>query len=386
MHLKCIIWVHLTYKFLVTALAHIIHILHSFGTGGMERIVASVIEGTLSPLLRHSVVCMTDCGDSSRFLPGDVTLTALHKPPGNSFHFIRRLSRHLAGMHPDVVHTYNWSGTDGIIAARLAGINTIIHSEHGWDMDDPHGSSRKRIYIRRFLSRFTIGITCVSKQMEGWLTSAVKVRCPVHHIYNGVDTEQFRPDGRSSIRQELAIPAQAFVCGIVSRLDPIKDHPLLLRVFSRFLQRCPDAYLLIVGDGPERDRLRKIAGPHVCFLGNRHDISYILRGLDLFVLTSLNEGISCAITEAMASGLPVVASAVGGNTELVEPGRTGLLFPAGDGGELLECLLRCHADRAMLRRFGRAGRRKMVAEFSNEQMIRAYQSLYQRALNLSEPA
>jgi len=163
----------------------VVHVLHSFGTGGMEAIVATVVSQA-SPRFRPIILCLTVAGDSTKLLPPGVEVIELHKPPGNSIVFIWRLSRRLKQLNPDIVHTYNWSGMDAIIASRLVGIRGVIQSEHGWDMDDPDGLNPKRRRIRRFLSRWTREVTCVSRQMVSWLEEEVKVCRPVTHIYNGV--------------------------------------------------------------------------------------------------------------------------------------------------------------------------------------------------------
>ena len=358
----------------------IVHVLYSFATGGMENIVATIIRES-SPGFRHILVCLTESGNSARHLPQEIDVVELHKPPGNSFRFFLRLSSCLKKLQPDIVQSYNWSGMDAIIAARLAGLKNVIQSEHGWDMDDPDGLNPKRLRIRRFLSRWTSGFTCVSRQMAAWLREDVRVHSPVFHIYNGVDTNIFHPGPDRKIREKLAIPDISFVLGIVSRLDPIKDHALLLRVFSRLHRNHPETILLIVGDGQEEQRLRELSGPNVLFLGNSPDVPEILRALDVFVLPSFNEGISCAITEAMASALPVVATRVGGNPELVEHGKTGFLFPVGDEKRLLELLQLYILDRQLARQHGKEGRKKILVSFSNENMVESYEQLYRTVLS-----
>ena len=357
----------------------IVHVLYSFATGGMENIVATIIREA-SPGFRHILVCLTESGDSTRHLPPGIDIIELHKPPGNSLRFFRRLSYCLKKLQPDIVQSYNWSGIDAIIAARLAGLKNVIQSEHGWDMDDPDGLNPKRLRIRRFLSRWTSAFTCVSRQMATWLREDVRVHSPVFHIYNGVNTNIFHPGSDRNIRQKLAIPDTSFVLGIVSRLDPIKDHALLLRVFARLQKNHPETILLVVGDGPEKQRLRELSGANVFFLGNRPDVPDILRALDVFVLPSFNEGISCAITEAMASALPVVATKVGGNPELVDHNKTGFLFPVGDEERLLELLQRYILDPQLARQHGKVGRKKILISFSNENMVEAYEHLYQTVL------
>jgi glycosyltransferase involved in cell wall biosynthesis len=164
--------------------------------------------------------------------------------------------------------------------------------------------------------------------------------------------------------------------GIVARLDPIKDHATLFRAFARVRERFPDAELLCIGDGAERASLLRLATPGIRMLGERRDVPRLLRGLDLFVLPSKNEGIPYTVLEAMAAGLPVAASRVGGHPELVEEGVTGRLFPAGDDAALAEALgsyLAAPEERAA---HGAAARARVERLFGTAGMVEAYERVW----------
>jgi sugar transferase (PEP-CTERM/EpsH1 system associated) len=360
----------------------VVHAVHSFGTGGLEKGIATVIRHG-STGFEHVVLCFSRSGESARLLPGGTRVIELHKPEGNSPAYLFRLTQTLRTLRPAVVHTRNWGGMDAIIAARLAGIRTVVQGEHGWGTDDADGSNPKRVRVRRFLSRWVREYTCVSRQIERWLVDEVRVGRPVTQVYNGVDTALYAPtsgvkDGVFIQRHGVGIPGDAFVIGIVGRLDPIKDHATLFRAFEMLRERHPLARLVVVGDGPERVRLEGAAGEGVIFLGNRHDVSQLMGMLDVFVLPSLNEGISNTILEAMASGLPVVATAVGGNPELVVDGDTGALFPVGNVERLAACL-EFYAENPDVRRaHGEAGRCRVVESFSIEAMVRGYEDVWLR--------
>lgn len=357
---------------------HVVHVLYSFGTGGLEKGIATVVRHG-SEGFRHSIVCLTVSGASERLLPPGTDVVELKKPPGNSLRSIIKLRRILKELRPDVVHTRNWPGMDGIIAARLAGIRNVVHGEHGWGMDDPDGRSPKRMRIRRLLTRWVREYTCVSRAIERWLAEEIRVRRPVTQIYNGVDTDTFRPGTGEPVRAELGIPGDALVVGIVGRLDPIKDHPTLFQAFDRLRDKVPDARLLVVGDGPERARLESLAGEGVIFLGDRADVPEILRALDLFVLSSRNEGVSNTILEAMATGLPVVATRVGGNPELVKDGQTGTLVPTGDPVALAQALAAYAASPQRRVAGGATGRTWAVERFSIAAMVQGYETVWSRA-------
>jgi sugar transferase (PEP-CTERM/EpsH1 system associated) len=267
---------------------------------------------------------------------------------------------------------------DGVIAARMAGIRELVHGEHGLGSDDPTGLDSRRLRVRRALKSWPMEYTCVSRTLEHWLRDTVRVSRPVTRITNGVDTDLYRPGSGAAARAELGVDSDAFVVGVVGRLDPIKDHDTLLAAYQRLRTTLPGSVLLVVGAGPERRRLMASAPQGVRFLGNRSDIPDLLRALDVFVLPSVNEGISNTILEAMASGLPVVASRVGGNLELVEDGRSGRLFPVGDVEALTDVLRAYASSPELVARHGALGRQRAERDFSIDTMVAAYRSVWDR--------
>ncbi len=348
----------------------VVHILHSFSTGGMEKGIAAVVKGS-SHLYEHIILCITQTGRSEELLPKEIQVISLNKPSGNSLSFIIKLSKLLKKLDPDVIHTRNWGGLDGVLAARVAGITAIVHGEHGWGVIDTNGLNFKRVIIRRFISLFITEYTCVSKQMVGWIKNDIKVRNRVTQIYNGVDHKYYAPAPKKKDRKEL-------VMGIVGRLDPIKDHPTLFSAFAKVKKIVPGIRLLVIGDGPEKEKLKALATSEIVFLGNRRDVPILLQQLDIFILPSLNEGISNTILEAMATELPVVASNVGGNPELVKDGVTGRLFDAGNV-EDLTLILSDYCRNARLRnRHGKNGRQRAIRKFSMEAMINQYTGVWKR--------
>ena len=357
---------------------HVVHIIDSLGLGGLEKGVVTLANNT-SADIRHTILCLRTSGPSARRLPDDAAVIAMGKSAGNSLAFLRRLAAEINRLAPDVVHTRNWGGMDGILAARMASMKNIVHGEHGWDLADSLGQSRKRRLVRRALSLATCEFIAVSQAIKAWLEEDVRICRPVTQIYNGVDTELFRADGdRGALRRELGLSANSMLIGIVARLDPIKDHPTLLRAFAGIANRHPDAHLVVAGDGPARPALERHGVRQVHFLGSRSDIPDLLRGLDLFVLTSLNEGISNTILEAMASGLPVVASRVGGNPELVREGVDGMLFPAGNVENLAKCLDRYLGDENSRRKHGKNARERALEKFSVQAMVAQYEEVWRR--------
>ena len=358
----------------------VLHIIYSFGIGGLEKGIAMLINNA-SDQFEHSILCLTESGDSRYLLKKDVSIIEMNKPPGNSINFIFKLAKKIKELKPDVVHTRNWSGIDGILAARLSGCKTVVHGEHGWGMEDSHGQHPKRKFVRRWLSLLVKEFTAVSKQIEDWLRDDIRVFKPVTQIYNGVSfVSSVVEQNQGWLHRELKVPETAPLIGTVGRLDPIKDQLGLIEAFSLLRESVHDAQLLIVGDGLLRTEIesKKVAGVHL--LGMRNDVPEILQSLDIFALPSLNEGISNTILEAMAAGLPIVATSVGGTPELIEHESNGLLVESGDYFNLAEAMKR-YLESADLRNLhGRESQRIIEEKFSIKAMVLGYENIWERVL------
>jgi len=354
------------------------HVINIYGLGGMERGLSHLICNA-SPDVEHVVLCLRSKSERHPPLPPFTRVVELRKGARHSTRLLLRIARTLRELRPDVVHTRNWGGIDGIIGARLARVGRVVHGEHGWGSDDPTGRSFKRILFRRLVARWVSEYTCVSQDIRRWLTESVRVRGPVTQIYNGVDTTGFHPaPSREETRAALGVAPDEFVVGSVGRLDAIKNYPFLLQAFRDLGRTSRPAKLVLVGEGPDRARVEAALPTGATLLGEREDVAVLLRAFDLFVLPSLNEGISNTILEAMATGLPVLATRVGGNPELVEDGVTGTLVPSGDTAALAAALKR-YVDRPELApAHGAEGLRRARSRFSIAAMVRAYEDVYRR--------
>jgi glycosyltransferase involved in cell wall biosynthesis len=202
-------------------------------------------------------------------------------------------------------------------------------------------------------------------------------------VYNGIDLHRFAAQQIDTVvkRQSLGIAPDVKIIGIVGRLDPIKNHAMLLRAFQQVLQHVPDTYLLIVGEGPEEQRLKTLAKAldiveHTLFLDARHDIPELLRIFDVFVLSSFREGTSVSLLEAMGTGLPVVATNVGGNPEVVVDQGTGYLTPSDQEQEMAAKVIALLQDQEMRRKLGQAGQQRVRTMFSLEKMVKTYTDFY----------
>ncbi|MDB4470833.1 glycosyltransferase [Deltaproteobacteria bacterium] len=356
----------------------VLHILHSFGIGGMEKGIAMLINHA-SDDFEHMILCLTCTGDSKHLISPTIPIYEMYKSEGNSFGFIGTLARKIRQINPDIVHTRNWGGMDGIIAARLAGCKAVVHGEHGWGMDDPQGSSPKRKFLRRWLSLGVTEFTAVSKQIKVWLEDDVRVFKPVTQIYNGVVFNSPASGfDKYWLYRELSLPESALLIGTVGRLDPIKDQAGLIEAFMSLRESLPDAQLLIVGHGPEQENLQRKAAEGVHLLGMRNDVAEILKVIDIFTLPSLNEGIANTVLEAMAAGLPIVATAVGGTPELLKHGYNGLLVEPKNCSDLTQALAQYLENPDLRLVHGNRNRQIIEDSFSIQEMVSSYESVWQR--------
>ena len=362
----------------------IAHVIPTLRIAGLETTVARLTD-RLGAGLTHVVITPGADGPLRDRFPKGIPVIAMaerHRPDRwNAL----RMARLFRSLRPDIVHSRNWSCIDAIIGARLAGVPVVIHSEHGRESNDPEGRNAMRRVGRRLLGPMVTQFVTVSRDLARWLVEDIGLPSrKVLSIRNGVDLLQFSPRGRQAARAALGIEADRVVIGTVGRLDPVKDQVGLVEAFSG-LAEDPRAILVIVGDGPCRRALEtKVAdlglGGRVRLLGEREDVPVILAALDVFVLSSVGEGMSNAILEAMATGLPVVATGVGGNPELVVDGTTGFLVEPRSPAALAGPLRRYLADPAVLARHGAAARGLAEAEFSLERMVGEYEQLYRRFL------
>ncbi len=372
----------------------IVHVLYRLDTGGMELMLITLINRTHGHY-RHAVICLdgyTALRDRIAF--DDVPCIALHKKPGKDWHCYFRLWKVLRKLRPDLVQTYNLGTLDVAPVAKLAGVRHVVHAERGRDARDPNGESRKYRMLRRTLLPFIDRYLAVSRDLRHWLVekigiAAARVAC----IPNGIDVARFeaasRQDGARPLLGAFA-PPDAIVIGTVGRLDPVKDQAGLISAFNELCERQPGLRerlrLVIAGEG----RQRAVLDAHIeqldlrgqaCLLGNRGDIPALLCEFDIFALSSIAEGMPGVILEAMAAGLPVVATKVGGVSEVVASGVTGTLVAAGNAKELAKALETYVSNPALRQQHGRSGRMRVEAEFSLEGMLAAYIAFYDGLLH-----
>lgn len=374
----------------------VVHVVYRFAVGGLENGLTNLINYMPPERYRHAIVCLTDYTDfRNRVRRVDVPCIALHKNAGHDFNVYLRFWRVLQELRPDIVHTRNLAGLEFMIPAAMARVQGRVHGEHGRDVYDLDGTNLKYNLWRRLTRPFVHHYTAVSTDLAGWLIDTVGADPRrVTQIYSGVDTQRFHPrqGARPTIGPKDFAPPGSLVIGTVGRMQAVKDQLTLVRTFLHLLETFPKARehirLVMVGDGPLREEAQQLLhaahAKHLAWLpGESADIPEIMRAFDLFVLPSLGEGISNTILEAMASGLPIIATRVGGNPELVEEGRTGTLVPPADPPALAEAIRTYLVDQHRLAVHGQAGRQKVEARFSIETMVNGYLAVYDSTLKSS---
>jgi sugar transferase (PEP-CTERM/EpsH1 system associated) len=361
--------------------------------GGMENNLVNLINRMPATRFRHAIACVEDFSDfRQRLERTDVEVFALHRSRIGVHRLRRELFRLCRRLRPAIVHSRNRSGLDALLPARLSGVRYCVHGEHGWDVDDLHGEKWKLILLRRLHSPLVDRYITVSRDLERYLTRRVGIAPRrVTQIYNGVDTARFAPDSERPtglLPPGLAGP-DLFVIGTVGRIEAVKDQMTLVRAFAELLGSSPASRaclrLAVVGDGPLLGEIRGLVhslgiSDRTWLPGALGNIPDVLRLLDVFVLPSLSEGISNTILEAMASGLPVLATARGGNAELVEDGANGRLFEPGEVRRLAQMLGEYLVNPSLRRAHADAARRRAVEHFSLDTMVARYQEVYEAAM------
>lgn len=372
----------------------VVHVIYALGTGGLENGLVNIINRTAPERYRHAIICLTRAeGFERRITAPNVEIISLNKCPGNDIGVYWRLWRTLIKLRPAIVHTRNLAALEmQVVASMLPGVKRI-HGEHGRDVHDIDGSNKKYNLLRKAIRPLIHQYIAVSQDLADWLARVVQVPTDkIKQIYNGVDQQRFYPGPTRVSAPAGFLPDNALVIGTVGRLAEVKDQLSLVDAFYQLGQNQPllkdRLRLLIVGDGPVYQALcDKVVAlgltKQVWMPGERDDIPELLRMMNLFVLPSLGEGISNTLLEAMATGLPLIATAVGGNPELIEEGANGLLVPVSDPQALAEALATMLETSNLLAEYGASSLLKVKQRFDWTRTTEAYLSAYDRLLGIA---
>jgi glycosyltransferase involved in cell wall biosynthesis len=360
----------------------VLQVVLSLNPGGTERLVVELVK-RLDAELPMAVCCLDEEGTWGLELKRqDIPVTALRRRRGFRPDLGREIAR-FAGRHGvDVVHCHHYSPFVYASIARLWSPKLrIVFTEHGRLSDAP--PSPKRRAANRLLSYAPRAVVTVSAELRQHLLAEGFPDDKVNVIYNGIDVGPL-PGGetRARIRRELALSEDTFVIGTIARLDPVKDLGVLITAVSR-CKSGPRLALLVIGDGSERAALEALtrqlgAESVVRFLGHREDARELLAACDLYANSSISEGVSLTILEAMAAGLAVVATAVGGTPEVVDA-SCGRLVPSRAPDTLGAAIADLAVHGALRTRLGGAGRSRVESRFTLDRMVREYRDAYYEA-------
>ena len=363
----------------------VVHLVYRLDFGGLETVLAECVNGMPAERYRHAIVCLTDYTAFSKKItqPG-VQIHALHKPPGPALGTHVKLWKLLRTLRPTILHTYNLAAIEYAFTAAMAGVPIRIHAEHGRDLSDPEGKNRKHNLLRRLLIPFIDCFVPVSRDLKLWLGTVIGVPDTKNRlINNGVDTARFQPRDKSA--NPPAADTRLFIVGTVGRIQDIKNHQGLVRAFARLRELLPtraaSLRLQIIGDGPLMDTLQaQVAASgfsdQVWLAGSRTDIAALMQKFSVFVLPSFAEGTPVTLLEAMAIGLPVVASAVGGIPDVVADGRSGTLAVATDIDAIANAMATYCRQPELADAHGTAGRQIVEIQYSMAAMLSHYTALY----------
>ncbi len=353
----------------------IVHVVQGLGIGGQERLVVHLSRALAARGHEPSIVSLSPGGEV-RAEAADLAVYDATRANGADPSLVVRLASLLSKLRADVVHTHNPAPMlHAVPAALVAGVARRVHTKHGANIYGPRG-----IWAARALVRALDALVAVS--VETAAAARAKERPSprrLHVIPNGIPLAAFGPDpeARARVREELGVPPDAFVVGSVGRLAPEKDYPLLVRAMAPLL--CELVRLVLVGVGEDRPAIERAIPPdrarHVVLTGVRHDVAALLASFDVFALSSRTEGLPLVIPEAMASALPIVATAVGGIPSAV-PAACGLVVEPGKEAPLRGAIEALARDAARIRAMGEAARRHALAHFSIDRMTDAYERIY----------
>ncbi|MFH1023616.1 MAG: glycosyltransferase [Planctomycetota bacterium] len=361
-------------------------IIDSLGNGGAEPQLVKLATALAERDVRVSVISLSaDRMENAHPLrAAGIPLAVVPQSGFWSWRTLLRLRRIIGRERPDIVHTWLFtSDLYGRIAARLAGVPIVMSASRGLDIDKPI----RRQWADRILRPLTTAYTVNARAVGDMLMR--RERVPAGKIFlipNGVASPASSPtDTPGETRRRLGVPASGFLVGGVGRLVPVKGFRTLLETIRRMGDAGRAVHVCLAGDGPLREELLNLAArlgisDRVTFAGHQNDMRGILAAFDVLVSSSLSEGCSNVILEAMAAGKPVIATEVGGNPELVTPGETGLLVPPEDPAALADAILRLLRNPGECRRMGEAGRLRVEEHFTMDRMVSETAALYERLL------
>lgn len=359
------------------------YVVNSLNPGGTERLVVEMSRAFAGEFLVE-VICLDEPGAWAEDLRTDgIAVHCVWRQPGLDLSMPSKLAANFRRGRYEIVHAHQCTAWQYSALARLLCRRPrLLLEEHGRffpETDSPRRRWANRVVLRRLTHRFVAVSDDIRERLvryEGLSRDQIEL------VYNGVAPEMRLPSAeRAALRRDLGFSPDDFVVGTVGRFDPIKNLDLFVRSLARAAQDHAAVRGLLVGDGPQFAAIRTLVeqqglASRVVFTGYRGDARRVLQCMDVFVLSSLSEGTSMALLEAMAAGVPVAVTAVGGNPEIVVQGATGWVVPSGSVEALAAAIREAASDPQRREAYGRAGERRFAASFTFDRMIGRYRDLY----------
>jgi len=366
---------------------NITHVVENLNRGGLERMVLELVKVQHRQGHRCQVVCLFEPGAQAHELEAlGIPVMGCHKRQGVDLRALAEARRLIRRHDTEILHTHNAvAHYQAVIASCGLGVRRIVNTRHGLGINQRTGR-REWLYRRALAWTDTVVTVCEAARRIA-IERGIVPRLKAAVVPNGIPIDLFAPasaDMHQRLVDALQIPSHHTLIGNVGRLNWAKDQAGLIRAFADVHALYPNTALVLIGDGELRAQLEQCAREHdlhqcVHFLGDRNDVGQLLRGLDLFVMSSRSEGYSMALLEACATALPIVATDVGGNGEIVHDGHTGRLVPVGDTRALANAILAFLRAPQQAGEYGRAAREWVESHGSLEAMAGHYARLYQDA-------
>ena len=355
-------------------------LVQGLGIGGLERVVVAVVTQLCGQQFSPVIICYDTLGEYKKVLEqSGVRTIFLPRKTGVDCSYLLKLARLLRQEKVDVLNTHNDTALFyGTIAGRLAGISRLVYTEH----DGRYPKDRAKSFLNWGLLRLNHRVIAVARYLKDNLIQYHGVSpTKITVINNGVRELSGSVDTQRELREQLSLASSSPVLGIVARLDPVKNHRFLFQSVHELLPELPGLKLIVVGGGPEEENLRRLVREQgldgtVLMVGQQENIADWYSLFDIFVLTSKSEGLSLTLIEALAAGLPIVTTDVGGNSEVVEHGFDGFLIPPDDKEAFKRAVLKVARDGKLCQTFSRNGRQRFQEHFSLSRMVKAYETVF----------
>ena len=369
---------------------NIAYLVHSLQAGGIERSVTRIVNRLDRTRFSPIIICLEKSGPAEQWLEAEVPVLEIGKSPGNDIWAVRRLAKCLRNNKVDLLQSHNW-GTllEAVVACMISRTAFHVHAERGTVLGRVE-SGGLRHWLRARTMAFALSRVDKVISNSHAVASRVQQRCgyraeQIAIIPNGVPEICLydRDVIRHQMRAKLGLAPDSVLIGSVGRLEGVKGFANAVRAFADLLGSRPEVHLVLVGEGSERKNLEMLihdlgVSSNVHLVGRQQNVDHWLTSMDIYVNSSLSEGMSQSIVEAMAAGLPIVATDVGDTAQVLGSAdrRAGICVPAAETSALTKALLQLAADPKLRELFGDKSKQRHQCEYSEEILTKNYQNLY----------